>query len=106
VGIPLVSALESMFSQDNLMIWYYLKIVFKSFLASIDQQNTKKGEFTTNLHRLLQRESFVDSDPILNAASNDFNSLVVYPIFMRLLFYFVGHKGMEKEYTQLKLMLI
>lgn len=25
---------------------------------------------------------------------------------MRLLFYFVGHKGMDKEYTQLKLMLI
>lgn len=60
VGIPLVSALESMFSQNNLPIWYYLKIVFKSFLASIDEQNMNRGEFTTNLHVLLQRESFVE----------------------------------------------
>ena len=106
VGIPLVSCLESMFSQDNIAIWYYLKVVFKSFIASLDEQNTKRGAFSINLHSLLQRQEYIDQDPILNAASNDFNSLIMNPIFSRLLYYFVGHKGMEKEYTQLKLMLI
>jgi hypothetical protein len=95
-----------MFSQDNIAIWYYLKVVFKSFIASLDEQNTKRGAFSINLHSLLQRQEYIDQDPILNAASNDFNSLIMNPIFSRLLYYFVGHKGMEKEYTQLKLMLI
>jgi hypothetical protein len=103
MGAPLINCIESMLlSNDNLVIHYYLKVIFRSILAAKAYYLKKETKMTVNLHTILQKEDYVDKDSLLEACVNDFNSIIIYSFFLGLLREFVGVRGMDKEYNWLR----